>query len=122
MSGVPTKSGFDTLPHKHQGIHSMFEQVYHHSQSKEKVTTMLEFKTFRVWFGATRLMCAMFCAATLSSQEKQHPIESSLDTYRIGIGDQIKIDVWRHPELSKTVVVDCDGNITLPSINVVKAS
>jgi Polysaccharide biosynthesis/export protein len=29
--------------------------------------------------------------------------------------------VWQHPNLSKIVVVDSDGNISLPSVSVVKA-
>ncbi len=32
---------------------------------------MRESKTFRVWFGATLLMCAVFCSQVCSAQEKQ---------------------------------------------------
>jgi hypothetical protein len=37
-------------------------------QSKEKVA-MLGSSTFRVWFGATLLICAVSCAQALSAQE-----------------------------------------------------
>src|SRR6202007_910959 len=51
-----------------------------------------------------------------------HSIAAAVDTYFIGVGDQIQVDVWRHPEFSRTVVIDRKGNITLPSVHIVKAS
>jgi protein involved in polysaccharide export with SLBB domain len=95
--------------------------VYHRHQTEEQVT-MLESKAFRVWMAATLLMCAISCGKALSAQETQHSIPAAVNTYCIGVGDQIQVDVWRHPEISKTVVVDRKGNITLPSVHVVKAS
>jgi protein involved in polysaccharide export with SLBB domain len=98
-----------------------FDWVYHRHQTEEQVT-MLESKTFRVWMAAALLMCAISCGKALSAQETQHSIAAAVDTYWVGVGDQIQVDVWRHPEISKTVVVDRKGNITLPSVHVVKAS
>jgi protein involved in polysaccharide export with SLBB domain len=97
--------------------------VYHRHQTEEQVT-MLESKTFRVWMAAALLMCAISCGKALSARETQHSIAAAVDTYIycIGVGDQIEVDVWRHPEFSKTVVVDRKGNIILPSVHVVKAS
>ena len=80
---------------------------------------MFEAKTLRIWFGATLLLSAISCGEGLSAQEKQPSIT---DAYHIGVGDRIKVEVWQHPELTKTVVVDRKGNITFPSVNVVKAS
>jgi hypothetical protein len=83
---------------------------------------MLESKTFRVWMVATLLLCAISCGKALSAQETQHSTAAAVNTYWIGVGDQIQVDVWRHPEFSRTVVVDRKGNITLPSVHAVKAS
>lgn len=37
--------------------------------------------------------------------------------YRIGVGDQLMITVWKEPEMSGNVVVRSDGMITLPLLN-----
>lgn len=37
--------------------------------------------------------------------------------YRIGIGDELQISVWKEPDLSTGVVVRPDGKITMPLLN-----
>ena len=39
-----------------------------------------------------------------------------VDTYRIGIGDNLRIDVWKNPDLSVSVPVRPDGKISAPLI------
>jgi polysaccharide export outer membrane protein len=46
----------------------------------------------------------------------------SLDTYVIGVGDILDINVWKEPELSHGVPVRPDGMITMPLIGEIKAS
>jgi len=42
--------------------------------------------------------------------------------YVVGDSDVIRVNVWKEPEVSQTVVVRTDGNISLPLINEVKVS
>ncbi len=39
-----------------------------------------------------------------------------VDTYRIGIGDSLRIDVWKNPDLSVSVPVRPDGKISAPLV------
>lgn len=43
------------------------------------------------------------------------------DTYIIGQSDEVEVQVWQEPDLSRTCVVRADGMISLPLINDVKA-
>ena len=43
------------------------------------------------------------------------------DTYIIGVGDILEVNVWKESELSKTVPVRPDGMITLPLVGEIKA-
>jgi protein involved in polysaccharide export with SLBB domain len=82
---------------------------------------MLEAKTFRVWFGVAVLMCAISRGEALRAQEKPHSIASATE-YHIHAGDVVKLDVWKHPEITRTVPVDRKGNLHLPLIHDVKAA
>lgn len=42
--------------------------------------------------------------------------------YIVGESDVLHVNVWKEPEVSQTVVVRTDGNISLPLINEVKVS
>jgi polysaccharide export outer membrane protein len=48
--------------------------------------------------------------------------QAAVEQYRIGPGDQLQISVWQHPDLSPSVTVLPDGEISLPLIGEVKAS
>ncbi len=47
-------------------------------------------------------------------------LESAAE-YRIGVNDQVEVNVWRDPELSVSMPVRPDGNITVPLIGDVRA-
>lgn len=44
------------------------------------------------------------------------------DEYAIGESDVIRVNVWKEPEVSQTVVVRTDGSISMPLINEVKVA
>jgi len=90
------------------------------------------------WIAAGSLM-AQTQAADLKSPEtaasdtaKPADIPKPADTakpavdvplgYIVGDSDVIRVNVWKEPEVSQTVVVRTDGNISLPLINEVKVS
>lgn len=53
----------------------------------------------------------------------EQPVESSIgivDEYKLGIGDQVTVNVWRNPDLSVDVVVRPDGKISVPLAGDVK--
>lgn len=71
---------------------------------------------------AISLVFALICSVyALGQSEASGTITGQV--HRIGAGDQIQIRVSDHLELSKTVVVDSEGNISLPvPIGVVQAA
>jgi hypothetical protein len=85
---------------------------------------MLESKTGRVWFCATLLLCAISCGGVLNSQEKQSPapLARGEGDYHIAAGDVIQIDIWKEPEITRTIPVRPDGKISLPLLNDVQAA
>ncbi|HSM85966.1 MAG TPA: polysaccharide biosynthesis/export family protein [Candidatus Limnocylindrales bacterium] len=42
--------------------------------------------------------------------------------YKVGEADVLRVNVWKEPEVSQTVVVRTDGSISLPLINEVRVS
>lgn len=60
---------------------------------------------------------------TLPATGSPHPRVANVrpDTYVIGVGDVLDVNVWKEGELSKVVGVRTDGMITLPLIGEIKA-
>jgi polysaccharide export outer membrane protein len=67
-------------------------------------------------------------AAAARPADKSAPAESVRPAllvppeYMVGEADVLHVNVWKEPEVSQTVVVRTDGNISLPLINEVKVS
>jgi polysaccharide export outer membrane protein len=59
---------------------------------------------------------------TAQPADAAKPAESVPPGYVVGDSDVIRVNVWKEPEVSQTVVVRTDGNISLPLINEVKVS
>jgi polysaccharide export outer membrane protein len=67
------------------------------------------------------LFCPMWqaIAATDNTKEEKTSVDGE---YIIGPTDVLEINVWREPDLSRTIPVRPDGKITLPLLNDVQAS
>src|SRR5208283_5403711 len=70
-------------------------------------------------------------AAKTSEDQKSGPeatgstsaVSATVDqTYRIGPQDIVQIDVWKEPEITRTIPVRPDGKISLPLLNDVQAA
>jgi polysaccharide export outer membrane protein len=61
-------------------------------------------------------------ADTAKPADPAKPAASVPAGYIVGDSDVIHVNVWKEPEVSQTVVVRTDGNISLPLINEVKVS
>src|SRR5579862_5790112 len=58
-----------------------------------------------------------------ASQNHSAPIAATSDpNYMIGPSDELNIDVWKEPDVSRTVPVRPDGKISLPLLNDVQAA
>jgi polysaccharide export outer membrane protein len=75
------------------------------------------------------LALVVSCASDIPSvktladqQQASEVLGTSNDSYLIGPGDVLSVDVWKEPELSKQVTVRLDGNISLPLVNEIKAA
>lgn len=69
------------------------------------------------------IMCLAGCSTGPSQVLNEMPESESfeLPEYTVGIGDTLSVNVWRNEELSQTVAVRPDGNISLPLIGEVAA-
>jgi polysaccharide export outer membrane protein len=58
-----------------------------------------------------------------SAKPTAAPTVTTVDTeYKIGPQDLIRIDVWKEPDISRTIPVRPDGKISLPLLNDVQAA
>jgi polysaccharide export outer membrane protein len=68
--------------------------------------------------GATLVLLAPAAAQETESGGAKAPSSAE---YRIGIADELRITVWREPDLSLPVIVRPDGSITVPLVGDVRA-
>jgi len=73
--------------------------------------------------------CVLGISACSSNEAKLPPVDSSLnegpsvlvDSYKMAVGDQVTINVWKNPELSLAEPIRPDGKISMPLIGDVMA-
>jgi len=54
--------------------------------------------------------------------ETQAPVTVAEPNYKIGPQDVLRIDVWKEPEISRSVPVRPDGKVSIPLLNDVQAA
>jgi polysaccharide biosynthesis/export protein len=60
---------------------------------------------------------------TDATSKASNPVSTTTDAeYKIGPQDMVRIDVWKEPEITRTIPVRPDGKISLPLLNDVQAS
>jgi Polysaccharide biosynthesis/export protein len=80
---------------------------------------MRELNVFRIPFIAALILSFFFAGSALRAQQNQ---AATPPDYRIAPGDVLQIDVWKQPEITRTIPVRSDGKILLPLINDVAAA
>ena len=60
--------------------------------------------------------------ANLEAAKSNSAVSAAADDYRIGPQDMLQIDVWKEPEITRTIPVRPDGKISLPLLNDVQAA
>jgi len=72
-----------------------------------------------LWIGLGTMLAAgnLFAQEAAKSENKtaQAPAPAGVDaSYKIGPQDVLRIDVWKEPEISRSVPVRPDGKVSLP--------
>jgi len=79
---------------------------------------MKQFNTlvFYAWVLAFVAGCASLGTSNLPPQSDNSGPSVLVESYQIAVGDQLRIDVWKNPELSVTEPVRPDGKIAVPLV------
>jgi len=81
----------------------------------------------RLFLLPAALLSAQFAVAQEPSAQKPDaaakPASAAVDSeYKIGPQDVLRIDVWKEPDITRTIPVRPDGKISLPLLNDVQAT
>jgi polysaccharide biosynthesis/export protein len=97
----------------------------HFSNSETSLPTMNFMHNSKFLFAASLLLCASLWAQTPAPAAPAAPGDASTaalhDDYVIGPEDVLSINVWKEPEISRSVPVRLDGAISLPLVGEVQA-
>lgn len=77
-------------------------------------------RNWMIVFGVITVLAG--CASPQLSGKKPAMPQDSMAEYKIGVGDQISVQVWKSPELSVEVPVRPDGKVSVPLIGDVRAA
>ena len=80
---------------------------------------------FILGLGAAVLVGAQSAQKSPPTGDAKPPVQAAAATpsdYKIGPEDVLRIDVWKEPDISRTIPVRPDGKISLPLLNDVQAT
>lgn len=75
--------------------------------------------------GALSLVLSIFlwgCSSSATNDGPSLPSDATSEAYTIGVGDELRVNVWKNPELSVEVPVRPDGKISVPLIGDIRAA
>ncbi len=104
--------------------------MLHRSSTRKNLAIQLRCSTLTNFVFALMLIlgtagCTTPQQATSEMDTKQtlDPTNASLlEEYKIGVGDSLKVSVWRNPDLSTNVIVLPSGDISVPLVGDIKAA
>lgn len=76
----------------------------------------------RIFSVIALLIFSVGCSTTKTTQAPAAESAVVLAEYKIGVGDDLVVNVWRNPELSLSVPVRPDGKISMPLIGDIVAA
>lgn len=76
----------------------------------------------KIILGLVSLLFIAACSnSVVTMQQPELPDTSIIGEYEIGVGDELRISVWKNEELSLNVAVRPDGKISLPLVGDITA-
>lgn len=75
----------------------------------------------RCLVGVLTILSLAACSSPVVMEQPNLPNDIAIEEYVIGVGDELRVNVWKNAELSLTVPVRPDGKISLPLVGDIKA-
>jgi polysaccharide export outer membrane protein len=87
-----------------------------------RMAAVLVLGSVTIWAAPARARTPQSAAAATQAPKPEAPPSHSDDAYLIGADDVLAINVWKEPEITRSVPVRSDGRISLPLIGELQAS
>lgn len=68
------------------------------------------------------VLLALLVSVSSAAADQDKSSAALMGDYLVGMGDQLEVQVWQEPDLSRAVTVRLDGFVTIPLIGDIKAA